>query len=452
MLEDIGKIERVKRAIGKGIKLVGFIYNHSLALNTMRRFTNKTELVRHGVTRFATTFLTLQRLHKQRKNLRNMFISEDWENSKASKDPKGKVARRTVLMPAFWNDVFFSLKVMGPLVRVLRLVDNEKKLAMGYIYEAMDRAKEAIQKSFGGDEQKYKDIFAIIDTRWECQLHHLLHAAGHYLNPEFFYGNDSIGNDREVMVGLFKCIERLSANEAENDTITMQLESYRTAEGLFGIKSAIRQMTLLAPTQWWKLYGSQTPNLRDFAIKVLSLTCSSSGCERNWSTFEHIHSKKRSRLEHQKLQDLVFIKYNQALKHRYDSHDVIDLIILKDIDDSNEWLVGEVGEDNAEDENIFYDDTLTLGVVADASGIGEPLTYTRLQTRGTRMVNQVVPSVLSEDEEEQIYKLSSSEDGIEGEDLVHFFGCKLVHFFGCKFVHFFGYKFVQFFGYKFVNF
>ena len=68
MLEDIGKIPKVKRVIQRGIKLVGYIYNHTLALNTMRKFTQKTELVRHGVTRFATTFLTLQRLHKQKVN------------------------------------------------------------------------------------------------------------------------------------------------------------------------------------------------------------------------------------------------------------------------------------------------------------------------------------------------------------------------------------------------
>ncbi|XP_061373436.1 uncharacterized protein LOC133315781 [Gastrolobium bilobum] len=298
-----------------------------------------------------------------------------------------------------------------------------------------DRAKEATQKSLGEDEQKYKDIFAIIDRRWECQLHHPLHAASHYLNPDFFYGNDSIGNDREVMASLFKSIKRVSENKEEYDTITMQLESYRTAEGLFGIKSTIRKKDFISSS-------SQTPNLRDFAIKVLSLACSSSRCECNWSTFKHIHSKKRSRLEHQKLQDLDFIKYNQALKHRYDNHDVIDPIILKDIDDSNDWLVGEVGEDNAEDGNVFYDDTLTLGVVANASRVGEPITYTRKQTRGTRMVNQVVPivsrplisssrglAVMNEvddeeivDEEEHIYKFSSSEDESEGEYLLKFDG------------------------------
>lgn len=39
---------------------------------------------------------------------------------------------------------------------------------------------------------------------------------------------------------------------------------------------------------WWKMFGNGTPNLKEFAIKVLSLTCSASGCERNWSIFEHV--------------------------------------------------------------------------------------------------------------------------------------------------------------------
>ncbi|RDX61627.1 hypothetical protein CR513_60125, partial [Mucuna pruriens] len=39
-------------------------------------FTNRSELVRHGVTRFVTTFLMLQRLHKQKGKLRRMFTSD----------------------------------------------------------------------------------------------------------------------------------------------------------------------------------------------------------------------------------------------------------------------------------------------------------------------------------------------------------------------------------------
>lgn len=35
---------------------------------------------------------------------------------------------------------------------------------MGYIYETMNRAKEAIQNSFKENVDKYKEIFAIIDV------------------------------------------------------------------------------------------------------------------------------------------------------------------------------------------------------------------------------------------------------------------------------------------------
>nr|KYP45982.1 hypothetical protein KK1_032479 [Cajanus cajan] len=55
------------------------------------------------------------------------------------------------------------------------------------------------------------------------------------------------------------------------------------------------------------------PNLQQLAIKILSLTCSSSDCERNWSIFQQIHTKRRNRLDLKKLHDLVYVKYNQAL-------------------------------------------------------------------------------------------------------------------------------------------
>lgn len=66
------------------------------------------------------------------------------------------------------------------------MVDGEKKPFMGYIYETMDMAKEAIAKSFKENKGHYKAVFDIISKQCECQLHRRLHVAGHYLNLEFF--------------------------------------------------------------------------------------------------------------------------------------------------------------------------------------------------------------------------------------------------------------------------
>jgi len=103
----------------------------------------------------------------------------------------------------------FTLKVIVPLVHVLRLVDGGRKAAMGYINEAMEKAKKTIMKSFNNNESKYKDIFIIIDNRWTCQLHRPLHAAGYFLNPKFYYSNPKMKYDLEVKNGLYACIKRL---------------------------------------------------------------------------------------------------------------------------------------------------------------------------------------------------------------------------------------------------
>jgi hypothetical protein len=42
-----------------------------------------------------------------------------------------------------------------------------EKLAMGYIYEGMDRTKEAIRAKYAGVEEKYGAIWDIIDKRWK---------------------------------------------------------------------------------------------------------------------------------------------------------------------------------------------------------------------------------------------------------------------------------------------
>jgi len=165
MLEDIRKLPLIKKTIQRRVSLVGFIYSHSSTLSLLRQFTNKRELVRHIITGFATSYLSLQRLHQEKGNLRKMFTFDEWSNNKLSKEAEGREDTKIVLMPSFWNQVVFTLKVMAPFVHVLRLVDRERKAVMGYIYEAMEKDKKTIMKSFNNDESKYNGVFTIIDNR-----------------------------------------------------------------------------------------------------------------------------------------------------------------------------------------------------------------------------------------------------------------------------------------------
>ena len=81
-------------------------------------------------------------------------------------------------------------------------------------------------------------------------------------------------------------------------------------------------------------------------------------------------------MEHQRLNDLVYIKYNRTLMKRYNESHTTDPISLKDIDDSNEWLMGRMEDEGAaEDDLVFEGDDLTWGDVARASGVEEQVKH-----------------------------------------------------------------------------
>ncbi|KAI5427015.1 hypothetical protein KIW84_032443 [Lathyrus oleraceus] len=211
----------------------------------MRKITDNVVLVKNGVTRFATSFLTLQRLQELKRKLREMFTCDEWVSSKCAKDAKGKMATSIILMASFWSDVVYTLKVMAPLVDVLRM--------------------------------------------------------------------------------------------------------YKGATGLFGIRAAIRQRMTLAPAEWWKSYGAETPDFQLLAVKVLSLGCSASECEQ----------------------------------------------------------MGEMGEDGEplQEYLVHEDDDLTWAQVTEASGVNESVIYTRrsrlLEGASTSREQQVVVEDVEVDDEDE---------------------------------------------------
>ncbi|KAK2651904.1 hypothetical protein Ddye_011760 [Dipteronia dyeriana] len=97
------------------------------------------------------------------------------------------------------------------------------------------------------------------------------------------------------------------------------------------------------------MYESQTPNLQRVAIRILSLTSSSSGCERNWSTFEGIHTKKRNVLDVDRLNNLVYVKFNAELMNRHkrlrDKEKKVEVLEASDASNAYEWLVDQDDEE-----------------------------------------------------------------------------------------------------------
>ena len=90
-------------------------------------------------------------------------------------------------------------------------------------------------------------MILLMSDRRTNYINQPLHAAGHFLNPEFYYENSAIEFDGEITSGLYACIEKLVANQDVQDKIMGELSLYKRAEGLFGIPLAIRSRKTKAP-------------------------------------------------------------------------------------------------------------------------------------------------------------------------------------------------------------
>ncbi|XP_057860020.2 uncharacterized protein LOC131068774 [Cryptomeria japonica] len=144
------------------------------------------------------------------------------------------------------------------------------------------------------------------------------------------------------MASVIACIDKMTLDAELRDKVLDDLEIYKSAERrLFSSQLAIDRRGKQQPDLWWENYGVGVPNLQKIAVCVLSQPCSASGCERNWSVFESIHTKKRNRLTQKQLNDLIFIWYNLRLrvtKVKGVSHEAID---LGEIDPYGDWTVNE---------------------------------------------------------------------------------------------------------------
>ncbi|MQL78867.1 hypothetical protein Taro_011304 [Colocasia esculenta] len=119
------------------------------------------------------------------------------------------------------------------------------------------------------------------------------------------------------------------------------MHDYRLQLYHFGTSTAQRAAQILSPADWWLDHG-RTYEYEDLAyitIRVLSQTTSTTGCERNWSTFGLIHTKQRNRLKSARLEKLVFCHYNMRLKLK-------NLQLIKQVQDREKYRAS--GQQQAE--------------------------------------------------------------------------------------------------------
>lgn len=245
MLEDISRIDEVSEVLAKAKRITQFVYNNGKVLNLMRKKTGGRDILQLAVTRLASIFLTLENIVSLKDHLHQMFTGAAWMQSSFCKQRAGLQVAEIVVDPFFWSFCEQTLRVSKPLVSILQLMDCEQRPYVGYIYDAMEKAKKSIIAAFDNKEPDFMPYLNVID-QWQEDFHSPLHAAAYFLNPSVFY-SPSFSSNKVIQKGLLDCIEILEPNVSAQVTITSQINFYEEAVGDFGRPVALRGRESLAP-------------------------------------------------------------------------------------------------------------------------------------------------------------------------------------------------------------
>ncbi|XP_057444664.1 uncharacterized protein LOC130736909 [Lotus japonicus] len=248
ILKDIGSLPHIADLASKASKVTIFIYNHMIFLYWLRKRSSWKEIVRPGVTRFATTFITLKSISDHKSDLQALVVNQHFTGHKLSTGTAGKLASEIILDNKFWRYSEVVSNIAAPIIRLLRIVDGDEKPSMGYVYDGMQRAKNTIKRMFRDKSELYKPYTDIISARWDKHLKRTLHAAAYLLNPGFFYDPSFVKKDR-VVQSLIDLLEVKSLC-ASLPKALLEMNVYREREGSFSRASALQAASQIQPGKY----------------------------------------------------------------------------------------------------------------------------------------------------------------------------------------------------------
>nr|KAJ0212111.1 hypothetical protein LSAT_V11C400177650 [Lactuca sativa] len=261
VLKDLSELDNVNSLVNLASRL--------------RRRPGWKEIIRLGATRFGTAFIALQSLYDHKANLQVMVISNKFK--KMLKVGNVVECKQIVLDEIFWKNCLITVKVMTHLLKLLQLCDSDEKPAIGYVYVGMRRERRGVKELFKKKKELYNPYTNIIDSRRDRMLRKVFIVR---------------------LIGVLEMVENtFKGDDVLN--ITLNLGRFRDADGTFDRSSVVASRNLTH--EWWKLFGGDIMNIKSTRI---------------FFRLRMIHTKRRNRLEHQRLNDLVFVRYNLRLQNR----------------------------------------------------------------------------------------------------------------------------------------
>lgn len=222
--------------------------------------------------------------------------------------------KKVILKDDYWKRVSEVVELCTPILKLLRIADSLTPSAGKVHYRASKVAEHLSSRDFNLNKTLINEVRNIWMTRWQM-LQSDLYNAAYCLDPEFL-GDAALSPDnveQTNVVALLEMIKKLLPDK-DQSAARASYAAFRAREGaLFKRSEALEDAEKWPAWQWWETYGAGHPQLQKVAIRILAQVSSACACERNWSSYEHIHSRKRNRLLPARAAKLVAVFTNSKL-------------------------------------------------------------------------------------------------------------------------------------------
>lgn len=121
---------------------------------------------------------------------------------------------------------------------------------------------------------------------------------------------------------------------------------------------------ILRTASWWQQHGIRCLELQRIAIRVLSQTCSSIGCEHSWSIYDQLHSRRHNSLSRKRWDDLTNVHYNLRLREPLLCGSTDDLLSFESVISENilhDWIDG-TDRQLEQDDEVKYPNVSPLSI------------------------------------------------------------------------------------------
>ncbi|KAL6519715.1 hypothetical protein OROMI_032609 [Orobanche minor] len=312
----------------RALMVKNYILNHNM-VNTMFNQIAPLKLLSVAETRFASVIIMLKRFKLLKRSLERLVLCEEWSSYRECDTARAQVIRSTMLDELWWDKVDYILQFSAPIYDMLRFADTDKP-SLHLIYDMWDDMIEKVKNIIYMHERKelteksafYDVVDAILIDRW-TKSSSPLHCSAHSLNPRYY--SDAWltmapnrlppHQDIELSEERNKCFKRYFPNSEARTSVNVEFARFSGQMDTFGSADSIEDRATMDP-KMWLVHGASAPNIQKIALKLLGQPCSSSCCERNWSTYSFIHSIRRNKILPTRAEDLVYVHTSLRLLSR----------------------------------------------------------------------------------------------------------------------------------------